>query len=258
MGVMSDVEVAVDAAEAGAVVVRSKYGASVGRYDKSPTDFATDADLAAERAIMQVIHAARPDDAVIGEEFGAEGEADRQWLVDPLCGTLNFAARTPLFSVNVALQSGAGSLAAAVADPLAAEIFWTDGTRVAVRRNAADSPALPSASSRLVDVDVDAPRDAGFLPAELIDPDFREVFAPRASSTTLTLAWVAAGRRAAYVTNGVLRDSVHFTAGIALCRAAGCLVTDLRGAPLHTGPGLVAAADEATHKQLLEFISRRL
>ena len=94
MGVMSDVEVAVDAAEAGAVVVRSKYGASVGRYDKSPTDFATDADLAAERAIMQVIHAARPDDAVIGEEFGAEGEADRQWLVDPLCGTLNFAART--------------------------------------------------------------------------------------------------------------------------------------------------------------------
>jgi len=258
MGVMSDVEVAVDAAEAGAVVVRSKYGASVGRYDKSPTDFATDADLAAERAIMQVIHAARPDDAVIGEEFGAEGEADRQWLVDPLCGTLNFAARTPLFSVNVALQSGAGSLAAAVADPLAAEIFWTDGTRVAVRRNAADSPALPSASSRLVDVDVDAPRDAGFLPAELIDPDFREVFAPRVSSTTLTLAWVAAGRRAAYVTNGVLRDSVHFTAGIALCRAAGCLVTDLRGAPLHTGPGLVAAADEATHKQLLEFISRRL
>ena len=120
------------------------------------------------------------------------------------------------------------------------------------------SPAVPSSSSRLVDVDVDAPRDAGFLPAELIDRDLREVFAPRVSSTTLTLAWVAAGRRAAYVTNGALRDSVHFTAGIALCRAAGCLVTDLRGAPLHTGPGLVAAADEATHKQLLEFISRRL
>ncbi|WP_020390492.1 inositol monophosphatase family protein [Kribbella catacumbae] len=255
---MDDIEVAIAAAEAGAAVIRGMYGTAVGRHDKSPTDFATDADLAAEKAIGEVIRAARPDDAVVGEEFGASGQGDRTWLIDPLCGTLNFAAQTPLFSVNIALRSGAETVVAAVADPLAGEIFWTAGTMAALRRDGIDSQLVPSATSRLVDVDADAPRDAVLLPADLIDRDFRDVFAPRISSTTLTLAWTAAGRRAAYVSNGILRDSVHFTPGIALCQAAGCIVTDLRGAPLHTGPGLVAAADPATHQQLLEFIARRL
>lgn len=77
MNQLSDVEVAITAAEAGAAVVRRRYGATISRYDKSPTDFATEADLEAERAILEVIHAARPDDAVIGEEYGATGQAAR-------------------------------------------------------------------------------------------------------------------------------------------------------------------------------------
>jgi myo-inositol-1(or 4)-monophosphatase len=255
---MNDVEVAIAAAEAGAAVVRELYGTAVGRHDKSPTDFATDADLAAEKAIGEVLRNARPDDALVGEEFGATGQSDRTWLVDPLCGTLNFAAQTPLFSVNIALRSQGRTLVAAVADPLAGEIFWTAGTTAALRRSGTDTQLVPSATSRLVDIDADAPRDADLLPADLIDSEFRDVFAPRVSSTTLTLAWTAAGRRAAYVSNGTLHDSVHFTPGIALCEAAGCIVTDLRGAPLHTGPGLVAAADPKTHQQLLNFIAPRL
>jgi myo-inositol-1(or 4)-monophosphatase len=251
-----DVELAIESAEAGADVVRRKYGAALNRYDKSPTDFATEADLAAERAILDVLRAARPDDAVIGEEYGATGEAARTWLVDPLCGTLNFAAETPLFSVNVALP-GAG--VAAVAQPLTGEVFWTDGTTINVRRNGIDSPATPSARSRLVDVDIDAPPGSDFLGAQLLtDEKFRAAFAGRVSSSTLTLAWVAVGRRAAYITNGTLTDSVHFTAGTLLCESAGCTITDFRGRPLHTGPGLVAAADPATHQQLLDLIAPHL
>ncbi|MFI7062383.1 inositol monophosphatase family protein [Kribbella sp. NPDC050124] len=276
---LTDAEVAIEAAAAGAAVVRRMYGATVERYDKSPTDFATEADLHAERAILEVIRAARPDDAVIGEEYGATGRAARTWLVDPLCGTLNFAARTPLFSVNVALPATG---VAAVADPLTHELFWTDGTTTHVRHATAhatadattdadspahspaappvtDVPAEPSATSLLVDVDIDAPPDADFLGAQLLaDEEFRAAFAGRVSSTTLTLAWVAVGRRAAYITDGTLIDSVHFTAGTALCQAAGCTVTDFRGDPLHTGPGLIAAADPATHRRLLDLIAPHL
>lgn len=253
MNQLHDAEVAINAAEAGAVVVRRKYGAALSRYDKSPTDFATEADLEAERAILEVIRAARPDDAVIGEEYGATGQAARTWLVDPLCGTLNFAAETPLFSVNVALP-GAG--VAAVAQPLTGEVFWTDGTTANVRRDGTDSPAQPSATSHLVDVDIDAPPGSDFIgPQLLTDEKFRATFAGRVSSTTLTLAWVALGRRAAYITNGDLPNSVHFTAGTTLCQSAGCIVTDFRGQPLHTGPGLVAAANRATHQQLLDLIA---
>ncbi|MEU3602732.1 hypothetical protein ABZ714_29055, partial [Streptomyces sp. NPDC006798] len=61
-------------------------------------------------------------------------------------------------------------------------------------------------------------------------------------------ARVAAGRRAAYVTDGGdLFGSVHFAAGIALRRAAGCVVTGIGGRTAAAGgPGLVAAADAAT------------
>ena len=57
--------------------------------------------------------------------------------------------------------------------------------------------------------------------AGVIDEAFRAAFALRVCSTALTLAWVAVGRHAGYITNGPLVDSVHFTAGTALCQAAG-------------------------------------
>ena len=55
----------------------------------------------------------------------------------------------------------------------------------------------------------------------LAHPGFIQRFRPRVVSTTLALAWVAAGKRAGYVTDGGdLTESVHFAAGIALCKAA--------------------------------------
>ncbi|MEV0283085.1 inositol monophosphatase family protein [Kribbella sp. NPDC050820] len=254
---LTDAEVAIDAAAAGADVVRRMYGGALSHFDKSPTDFATEADLESERAILEVIRAARPDDAVIGEEYGASGTAARTWLVDPLCGTLNFAAQTPLFSVNVALPSTG---VAAVADPLTNELLWTDGTTTHLRGpSPTDLPATPSAASRLVDVDIDAPQGTDFLGAQLLaDEKFLAAFAGRVSSTTLALAWVAIGRRAAYIADGDLLDSVHFAAGIAVCQAAGCTVTDFRGNPVHTGPGLIAAADPATHQRLLDLVAPHL
>ncbi|MEU4295190.1 inositol monophosphatase family protein [Kribbella sp. NPDC026596] len=255
MSELRDVEVAIAAAEAGAAVVRDRFGGVLERYAKSATDFATEADLEAERAILAVIQGERPDDAVIGEEYGASGEAARTWLVDPLCGTLNFAAQNPLFSVNVALQSPTGDVAA-VAQPLTGEIFWTDGTTVAIRRDGVDTAVVPSATSRMVNIDIDGPPGTEFLGAQLLtDEKIREAFALRVSSTTLALAWVAVGRQAAYITDGSLRDSVHFTAGTILCRAAGATVSDFHGNPLHTNPGLVAAADSETHQHLLDLIA---
>ncbi len=226
-------------------------------------DFATDADVEAERAIVDVLHAACPGDSCLGEELGASGNgaADRTWLIDPLCGTLNFAAQTPMVAVNVALRSGGLPGAAATADPLAAEIFWTDGQRAFIRRDGTDSALSPSAATGLADVNLDPPHlnSGRFLAARMLaDPAFMARFRTRVSSTTLALAWVAAGRRAAYVTDGDLRDSVHFASGIALCQAAGCVVSGLQGQPLHTGAGgLVAAADRQTHASLIEIIGRQ-
>lgn len=260
---LTDAELAVAAAQAGATVVRDKYGSRLTRHDKSGTDFATDADIEAEQAIRDLLRSARPDDAFLGEEAGAAGPADaaRTWLVDPLCGTLNYAVRTPLVSVNIALRSNGIVTVAACADPLSDEVFWTDGTRAYERRAGIDRPLAPSARSTLIDVNLDAPypNSERFRAVRVLaEPEFSEAFRPRVSSTSLALAWVAAGRRAGYLTDGRLRDSVHFASGIALCQVAGCVVTNLHGQPLHTGVGgLLAAADEPTHAALLEIVARQ-
>ncbi|MFF8293127.1 inositol monophosphatase family protein [Streptomyces sp. NPDC016309] len=251
------------AARAGADVVRGLYGRRLARIDKGAGDFATAADVAAEEAIVGVLRAARPDDTVLGEEGGRRGAAaaTRQWLVDPLCGTLNYAVGNMLVAVNVALRGGA----AAVADPFSGEVFHTDGSAAWVRCEGADADArlVPTPATRLVDVNLDPPFPGApeFRAVHLLaHPEFVERFRPRVVSTTLALAWVAAGKRAAYVTDGGdLSGSVHFAAGIALCRAAGCVVTGIDGAPVgEGGRGLVVAADGDTHESLMSTIRKTL
>ncbi|WP_433303083.1 inositol monophosphatase family protein [Actinoplanes sp. CA-030573] len=263
-----DRELAIAAAAAGAAVVRAAFGAPLTRHDKGAGDFATAADLDAERAILAVLHEARPADAIVGEESGASGSGPRRWLVDPLCGTLNFAAGTMAVAVNVALRDGGRTTTAAVADPFTGEIFWTAGDGAFVRPagagpsltppppTPADLPLIPSAATGLVDVNLDPPYPIDQALALLAAPSFAGRFRPRVLSTTLALTWVATGRRAAYVTGGDLRDSVHFAAGLAVCEAAGCVVTALDGSPLHSGDGVLAAADEEAHAALLAMLTR--
>ncbi|MEV0649232.1 inositol monophosphatase family protein [Phytomonospora sp. NPDC050363] len=256
----TDLQVAMTAVSAGADVVRALYGRSLGRVDKGAGDFATEADIAAEEAILAVLSASRPQDSVLGEESGRRGAADstRRWLVDPLCGTLNYAVGNMLAAVNVALAGGA----AAVADPFSGEVFGTDGVTAIVRRDGVDAPLSPTSATTLVDLNLDPPFPSapGLRAVDLLaHPGFVAEFRPRVVSTTLALAWVAAGKRAAYVTDGGdLTGSVHFAAGIALCRAAGCVVTGIDGAPLgEGGRGVLAAADAATHARLIELIADR-
>ncbi|GGR52373.1 fructose-1,6-bisphosphatase/inositol monophosphatase family enzyme [Nocardioides luteus] len=266
-----DHAVAIAAAAAGAEVVRGMYGSELSHFDKSPTDFATEADIASEKAIRETIATYRPGDAFEGEETGRSGDGERSWLVDPLCGTLNYAAQTPLAAVNVALTTPEGTRVAASADPISEEIFWTDGvstgstTRAWVRKGGGDTALTPSPRTMLVDIQCDGAPDEPFLGGQLVaDPALRRTFGPRVMSTTLALTWVAAGRRAGYVTDdrltegGGLEGSVHFTAPIAICQAAGCIVTDLEGNRLHTGRGMIAAADADTHRQLLDLVRPHL
>ncbi|MGO4422515.1 inositol monophosphatase family protein, partial [Streptomyces sp. MCAF7] len=233
-GALDDAGVAIAAVRAGAEVVRAMYGRRLTRIDKGAGDFATTADVEAEKSILGVIRSARPDDAVLGEEGGQQGaaEAARQWLVDPLCGTLNYAVGNMLVAVNVALRGGA----AAVADPFSGEVFFTNGETAWVRQDGVDAQLAPTPATRLVDVNLDPPFPGAptFRAVDLLaHPGFVERFRPRVVSTTLALAWVAAGKRAAYVTDGGdLSGSVHFAAGIALCQAAGCVVTGIDGAPI--------------------------
>ena len=158
--------------------------------------------------------------------------------VDPLCGTRNFAAGLPLMSSNVAL-----TLDGAVTAGRLGRV--RRGGDVLDRRRLRPGPAGtastrrygPSAVTLMVAINLEVDAAGRQRASDLLaDPAFFETYQPRITSTTLALAWVAAGRHAAYLTEGDLVDNVHFAAGLGLCVAAGCVVTDLAGGPVRTGP----------------------
>ncbi len=114
-----------------------------------------------------------------------------------------------------------------------------------MRREGADEALAPSNQSRLVDITAMAPA-------------FPSAFGSRVTSTTLAVAWVAAGRRTGYVSDGVFVENLYYAAGIALFRRAGCVLTDLAGEPLERGRGLVVAGDEESHQRLIDSIHPHL
>lgn len=257
----TDSETAVSAAEAAAQVHRSWVGSDLGRRWKSGADFATEVDTAAENAILAVVRSQRPDDAVIAEESGRSGprDAERVWFVDPLCGTLNYAAGEGPYGASVALTQGDDVLAAAVAEPH--RLTWTNGAEAFIRISGHDEPAAPSASSRIVEILMETvdPDEQGFSSARFWRSSAFQTLSPRFVGTGIALAWVATGLRAGLVLPGRRQTSVHFSSGIGICRAAGCVLTGLRGEPLHLcHDGLVCAADAATHALLLAGVAEQL
>jgi myo-inositol-1(or 4)-monophosphatase len=87
----------------------------------------TDADKAAEAAIVRVIRERYPDHQFLGEEGGAFGTgSDYTWIIDPLDGTLNFTHGLGIFSVSVAVEYRGEVIAGAVFDPARDELFTAE------------------------------------------------------------------------------------------------------------------------------------
>src|SRR5215831_5483044 len=151
---MDDVAVAIATANEGAEVVRHRFGTNLTRLEKSSGDFATNADVEAEEAMLALLRRERPGDGILGEETGLNGavQSERTWLIDPLCGTLNYAVKMRVAAVNVALRAGNKFVAAAVADPFNGEIFWTNGAAAFLRFAEVDTRLRPDGRSGLVDL----------------------------------------------------------------------------------------------------------
>jgi myo-inositol-1(or 4)-monophosphatase len=117
-------DVAVAGARAGGAELLARWRRPLEVNSKStPTDPVSEADLAAEHAIREILGRSRPHDSILGEEGGATGDGDLRWVVDPLDGTVNYLYGLPTFAVSIAVEDSDGGLAAAVLDPVADEIF---------------------------------------------------------------------------------------------------------------------------------------
>ena len=86
----------------------------------------TEADKAVERAVRDALGASRPDDAILGEEYGASEGADggRRWIVDPIDGTKNYVRGIPVWATLLALQEGDRATVGVVSAPALGRRWW--------------------------------------------------------------------------------------------------------------------------------------
>jgi myo-inositol-1(or 4)-monophosphatase len=236
--------IAREAAHAAAGELKRRFGAvAEGVHSKStPTDLASEADLAAESAIRRLLGERRPNDAILGEEEGATGEGELRWVVDPLDGTVNYLFGIPAFAVSVACEDAEGALAGVVLDPVRNECF--EATRSG-QPTLNSAPISGSGRTELAtamvatgfgyDADVRA-RQATVVSRVL--PRARDI--RRFGAAALDLAWCACGRWDAYYERGVKPWDV--AAGALICRRAGLAVRRLEPAGEDTA-GLVVAPE---------------
>jgi myo-inositol-1(or 4)-monophosphatase len=235
-------DVALEAARAAASELVERFGGSArGVTTKStPTDLVSEADVAAEHAVRNVLARRRPDDRVLGEEGGATGEGELRWLVDPLDGTINFLFGIPAFAVSIACEDAAGALAGVVLDVVRNECF------VATRSGAATlngEPIRGSSRDELATAMVAtgfgyeaSVRERQAVVVARVLPRVRDI--RRVGVASMDLAWCACGRFDAYYERGV--NAWDVGAGALICSRAGLEVRELPGSEADP-PGLAAA-----------------
>jgi len=95
---------------------------------KGPADFVTNADLKAEKIILEELKKARPNYSIISEESGVEKNKDKNntWIVDPIDGTVNFLHGVPHFAISIALKSKDEIVSGLIFDPIKNEMFFAE------------------------------------------------------------------------------------------------------------------------------------
>ena len=243
------------AQEAGALAKqRRAEGVSIAATKSAIADIVTEADREVEALIRDRLSAARPEDAFLGEETGAEGGASGiTWVVDPIDGTVNYAYGIPAYSVSIAVVQGPPepeswtALAAAVFAPALGELFtasrgggaWLGEERLRVNEEA------PAGALLATGFGYDpATHDGDLARVRRVMPVARDL--RRIGSAALDLAYVAAGRLDGYFERGL--NPWDHAAGALLVTEAGGRVGGYRGH--RAGKAMTIAAGDAVYRAI--------
>ena len=244
------------AAEAGATQLRQHFGQLERIREKGRAgDLVTEADVAAEQAVLSVLERETPELGVLAEESGRRPGrgSELEWCVDPLDGTTNYAHRYPFFGTSIGLTWRGQPLLGALAVPALQQLYWAapglgawcNSSRIAV------SDCSNLASSLLV---------TGFAydRHDRLDNNYAE-FAwfthrtrgvRRGGAAAVDLAFVADGRLDGYWERGL--SPWDLAAGVALVEQAGGVVCAYDGGPARLAEGRLIACTPGLRQALLD------
>ena len=220
-------------------------------------DPVTIADRNAEAAMRKHLAVVRPDDGILGEEFGhAEGSTGLTWVLDPIDGTRGYISGTPTWGVLIAVSDASGPIYGIIDQPYIGERF-SGGWRTAISAGPlGETPLKTRSGTRLSEATI-----LTTFP-EIGSEEERAGFHDVAGRARLTrygmdcygYALLAAGQVDLVIEATLNPYDIH--APIAVVEAAGGVVTDWRGGPGHDSSRVVAAADPDIHAEALEILSR--
>jgi myo-inositol-1(or 4)-monophosphatase len=226
---------------------------------KKGNDFATEVDLAIERQVVEAL-TARTGIGVHGEEFGgADLDSPLVWVLDPIDGTFNYAAGSPMAAILLALVRDGVPVAGLTWLPFTGERFIGIVGKP-LRSNGVEQPPLPPAklADSVVGVGTFNVDSRGQVPGR-----YRLAVIENLSRKCSRLRMHGAtGIDLAYTAAGILGGAISFSgkvwdhaAGVALVRAAGGLVTDLKGADWTVASPSAVVGVPGVHGQLLELLN---
>jgi myo-inositol-1(or 4)-monophosphatase len=241
-------------------LVTSRTGGDDVRF-KSPNDPVTATDELVQDSIEASLKAFDPSIVFVGEESsGVASVGPRFWLVDPICGTKNYAARMPLFCCNVALVEHGRITLSAIGDGSNGSFLVAErGVGSFLVRGEELVPLVPSARSNLLSLD---PFETNLSsPMRGFNPEFAmrvielNRWETRVFGSSVTLPMVADGRLAGtiYGVSGT-QPGLHLGAGLLIAQEAGAFVTNELGVPWEiTDRVHIVAADPGDHRELLRI-----
>ena len=223
---------------------------------KGRFDYVTEADLAAQKAIVNLIRSRHPDHEVLAEEGQRiSGQNVSRWLVDPLDGTTNFIHGFPIFAVSVALEYRDSIVLGAVYDPCRQELFLAqkgqgaslNGQSIQVSSRRTQHEALVATAFPWRQRALLSPYLEAFTRVFTNVSDIR-----RGGSAALDLAYVACGRCEGFWELGL--SPWDIAAGHLLVKEAGGHISDFTGGENHIWIGDVVAGNPSIHGFLLGII----
>jgi len=249
------------AAEAGSQQLRQHFGRLATVQDKGRCgDLVTNADTAAEAAVLELLQRESPGVGVLAEESGRQGDsgpaAALEWCVDPLDGTTNYVHGFPLFATSVGLLWHGTPLLGAIAVPCLDELFWAapglgcwcNEQQLQVSHCAALDDALlvtGFAYDRFQRLDNNYAEFAWFT--------HRTHGVRRGGAAAVDLAYVAAGRLDGYWERGL--SPWDLAAGVVLVEQAGGVVSAYDGSPLVLSSDRLIATSPALQPALIEGLA---
>ena len=258
---MPELSVAEEAARAGGAVVARYFREGVAMRNKDVANLVSDADLDAERAVVDVIRRTYPGHEILGEEsHKGDVSAEHLWVVDPLDGTNNFAHKIPQFAVSVAYYRAGVAQCGVVYNPV------RDDWHVAARGKGAflnGERVRVGAESSLGEVlvgvgfyyDRGEVMEATLAAMGELKRAHKVHGIRRFGAATLDLCMVALGQLGGYFEYTL--SPWDFAAGRLFVEEAGGRVTTCRGEPLPLAKSSVLATNGLLHDAMLGVVKPR-